>query len=192
MNIHTVTLAKLSALEVLVFQGKIKYFNICAFSSSGNPLFLEPFWMRYKASSAVMVPALHRMAYTMEGGGSNSVTDRLKQLILRLHTIVGNANVTGRFIVIGVGSSQLINAAVRALSAPNGSRPSSPSALVATPPYYPVSSYFTQSFILILSSHTWSISLSALFAFSTELSIFFIFIILKTPFLQNYSQIKSI
>lgn len=113
--------------------------KLVVFFCSGNPLFLEPFWLENEESSAVMVRGLHRMGYTLEAGGSSIITDRLQQLILRLHTVAGNANVTGRFVALGVGSMQLINAAVRALSASNGSQLSTPSKIVATPPFYSVS-----------------------------------------------------
>ncbi|BBH08975.1 tryptophan aminotransferase of Arabidopsis 1, partial [Prunus dulcis] len=66
-------------------------------ADSGDPYFLQPFWMQHAAQ----------------------ITQ-------------------GRYIVFGAGSTQLLNAAVHALSSHNSSNSSSPASVVATIPYYRV------------------------------------------------------
>ncbi|KAL6984258.1 hypothetical protein U1Q18_017635 [Sarracenia purpurea var. burkii] len=105
---------------------------------SGNPLFLEPFWMQKAASSAVLVAGWHRMGYAYND--HSSISEELQRRIQELHSAVGNAVTAGRFIVFGAGSTQLLNAAVHALSLAN---PSLPAGVVATPPFYPA--YKTQT-----------------------------------------------
>ncbi|RVW37453.1 Tryptophan aminotransferase-related protein 4 [Vitis vinifera] len=100
---------------------------------SGDPLFLEPFWMQHAASSALLVAGWHRMSYSFHD--HSLISKELEELIRKLHAIVGNANTTGRFIVFGAGSIQLLNAAVHALSPHNSSAPAK---VVATIPFYPV------------------------------------------------------
>ncbi|KAK2999390.1 hypothetical protein RJ639_023516 [Escallonia herrerae] len=73
-----------------------------------------------------------RMSYSFND--NSSISQELEKLIRKVHAIAKNA-VTGRFIVFGAGSTQLLNAAVHALSMDN---PSPPSAVVASVPFYPV------------------------------------------------------
>jgi hypothetical protein len=61
---------------------------------SGNPLFLEPYWRRHAAASAVVVSGWHRMSYTATDGVFQSV--ELKRQIRRLHRAVGNAVADGK------------------------------------------------------------------------------------------------
>ena len=89
--------------------------------------------MQHAASSAVLVAGWHRMSYSFND--HSSISQELVKLIRKLHAIVGNANTTGRFIVFGAGSTQLLNAAVHALSPHNSSAPAK---VVATIPFYPV------------------------------------------------------
>lgn len=96
---------------------------------SGNPYFLEPFWTENAESSAVLLSGWHRMGYA----SSSMVTEELEKHIRELHEIVGNAVTKERFIVFGVGSIQLLNAAVHALSPQNSS---SPARVVVSVPYY--------------------------------------------------------
>lgn len=102
-------------------------------------MFLEPFWLKHAASSSLVLPGWHRMSYEFEGG--SLISEELKNHIRRLHSVVGNANTDGRFIIFGAGATQLLNAAVHALSSDHdGDAPSSsPSRVVASIPYYPVS-----------------------------------------------------
>ncbi|KAL2894411.1 Tryptophan aminotransferase-related protein 3 [Bienertia sinuspersici] len=58
----------------------------------------------------------------------------LEKYIRKLHELVGNAITEGKHIVFGTGSTQLVNAAVHALS----SSSSTPTIVVASIPFYPV------------------------------------------------------
>ncbi|KAA8546607.1 hypothetical protein F0562_002654 [Nyssa sinensis] len=102
-------------------------------ADSGNPIFLEPFWMKHAASSAIVVAGWHRMGYEYDDG--SLISKELHRQICKLHAVTGNAITDGRYIIFGAGSTQLLNAAVHALSL-NGS--SSPAKVVASTPYYPV------------------------------------------------------
>ncbi|KAG5620946.1 hypothetical protein H5410_006164 [Solanum commersonii] len=101
---------------------------------SGNPMFLEPFWKQNAGSSGVMVAGWHRMGYEFEDG--SLISKQLKSVIHKLHDTVGNANTSNKYILFGAGSTQLLNAAVYALS--HHTPYSSPTKVVASAPYYPV------------------------------------------------------
>ena len=108
-------------------------FYHCAVDCSGNPLFLEPFWMQNAASSTVLVSGWHRMGYSYDN--RSSISKELEKYIRKLHFFVGNAVTEKRFIVFGAGSTQLLNAAVHALALDNST---SPARVVDTFPFYPV------------------------------------------------------
>ncbi|CAJ1953202.1 unnamed protein product [Sphenostylis stenocarpa] len=114
--------------------------NCSANAGSGDPYFLEPFWTKHAASSGVLVSGWHRMGYTYSDG--SYISQLLLDYLQKLHARVGNAITEGKHIVFGSGSTQLLNAAVYALS-PNHS---SPAKVVATAPYYPVYRTQTQFF----------------------------------------------
>ncbi|KAJ7969771.1 Tryptophan aminotransferase-related protein [Quillaja saponaria] len=106
---------------------------------SGDPIFLEPYWMKHAASSAVLVSGWHRMSYTYSDG--SYISQVLEKHIRKLHAHVGNAITDGRYIIFGVGSTQLLNAAVHALSPHTSSEP--PAKVIASAPFY--ASYRTQT-----------------------------------------------
>ncbi|KAL5122864.1 Tryptophan aminotransferase-related protein 4 [Glycine soja] len=119
-----------------------KFLSDCiANASSGDPYFLEPFWMRHAASSAILVSGWHRMSYSYSDG--SYISEVLVKYIQKVHSIVGNAITKGRYFIFGSGSTQLFNAAVYALSL-NSSV--SPAKVVATTPYYPLYRTQTQLF----------------------------------------------
>ncbi|CAK9134670.1 unnamed protein product [Ilex paraguariensis] len=99
----------------------------------GDPLYLEPFWMKHAASSAVLVAGWHRMSYRFSDG--SVISQELEKHIRKVHAIAGNAVTDGRYIVVGAGSTHLLGAAVYALSTGNSS---SPAKVVASTPYYPL------------------------------------------------------
>ncbi|KAI3675961.1 hypothetical protein L1987_85557 [Smallanthus sonchifolius] len=102
-------------------------------ADSGDPIFLEPFWMQNAVASAVVISGWHRMSYRY--ADYTLMSTELETYIRKLHSIVGNAVTEGRYMVFGVGSSQLLSAAVYALSSENSS---SPSNLLASIPFYPM------------------------------------------------------
>ncbi|KAG6784009.1 hypothetical protein POTOM_009691 [Populus tomentosa] len=111
-----------------------QFFPECsADANGGDPLFLEPFWMQHAASSALLVAGWHRMSYSY--GDQSTISRELEKHIRKLHDIVGNAATEGRYVVFGSGSTQLLSAAVYALSPDNSS---SPARVVASIPFYPV------------------------------------------------------
>ena len=74
------------------------------------------------------------MGYEFEDGSLTS--KELEKQIRKLHATAGNAITDGKYIVFGGGSTQLLSAAVNALSSKVSS---SPTKVVASVPYYPVS-----------------------------------------------------
>ncbi|KAL8208919.1 hypothetical protein R6Q57_008331 [Mikania cordata] len=102
-------------------------------ADSGDPVFLEPFWMKHATDSAVVISGWHRMSYIYDDG--TTMSKELENYIRKLHSAVGNAVTEGRYIVFGIGSTQLLNAAVYALSSGNSS---SPSNVLASIPFYPM------------------------------------------------------
>ncbi|OAY58512.1 hypothetical protein MANES_02G183501v8 [Manihot esculenta] len=109
-------------------------FSDCTVNADGgDPLFLEPFWVKHAASSALVVAGWHRMSYTY--GDQSFTSQELERHIRKLHDIVGNAVTQGKYIVFGAGSTQLLSAAVHALSSYNAS---SLARVVASIPFYPV------------------------------------------------------
>ncbi|TYJ25286.1 hypothetical protein E1A91_A07G039400v1 [Gossypium mustelinum] len=111
-------------------------------ADSGDPMFLEPFWLKHAASSTIVVPGWHRMSY--EFNDDSLISKELDAQIRKLHAVIGNAVTDGRFIIFGVGATQLLHAAVQALSTTN--HPSSPSRVVASTPYYPIYKEQTEFF----------------------------------------------
>ena len=98
----------------------------------------------------MLVSGWHRMGYTYSDG--SYISQLLVEYIQTLHDIVGNAVTEGKHIVFGSGSTQLLNAAVYALSPDTSSL--SPAKVVATPPYFPVSfiQHFQQN-LYVFSCH---------------------------------------
>nr|XP_043613366.1 tryptophan aminotransferase-related protein 4-like [Erigeron canadensis] len=112
--------------------------NCSADADSGDPIFLEPFWMQNAADSAVVISGWHRMSYVYND--NTLMSSELEKYIRKMHSIVGNAVTQERYLVFGIGSTQLLNAAVYALSSQNSS---SPSHVLASVPFYRV--YKTQT-----------------------------------------------
>ncbi|CAA0823601.1 Tryptophan aminotransferase-related protein 4, partial [Striga hermonthica] len=104
-------------------------------ADSGDPLFLEPFWRRHPATSAVVIAGWHRMSYTFSDTSPLWITQsrELENHIRRVHLAAANAITEGKYVIFGAGSTQLLGAAVYALSM----NLSSPAAVVAASPSYP-------------------------------------------------------
>jgi hypothetical protein len=105
-------------------------------SCSGDPQLFEDYWRQHPEMGTVVTPGWYRMGYQFGGGQlTNFVNHALEAAIRELHALTGNAVTEGRYIVLGTGSMQLINAAVHslALQQPNVSN------VVALAPYYGVS-----------------------------------------------------
>lgn len=90
--------------------------------------------MKHAASSSVLVAGWHRMSYAYSD--RTYVSRELEDRIRELHSVIRNAVTDRKFILFGVGSTQLIAAAVNSLFPPNSSAPAK---VVASIPYYAVS-----------------------------------------------------
>ncbi|KAH1260642.1 Tryptophan aminotransferase-related protein 4 [Glycine max] len=110
-------------------------------ADSGDPTFLEPFWVKNAASSAIVIAGWHRMSYEYSDG--SLISEELKAHIRNVHASVGNAITDGKYIIFGAGATHLLNAAVHALSSKASS---SPTKVVASTPYYPVYKEQTEFF----------------------------------------------
>ncbi|GJM93326.1 hypothetical protein PR202_ga09873 [Eleusine coracana subsp. coracana] len=108
--------------------------NCTADADSGNPLFLEPYWRRHAAASAVVFSGWHRISYSTTDGLFQSV--ELENHIRMLHRAVGNAVVDDKHVVFSAGSLQLINALVYALSPDANDADAPPARVVSAVPYY--------------------------------------------------------
>ncbi|KAI7735264.1 hypothetical protein M8C21_009984 [Ambrosia artemisiifolia] len=111
-------------------------------ADSGDPVFLEPFWMQHATDSAVVISGWHRMSYRY--ADYTTMSKELENYIRKLHSLVGNAVTEGRYLVFGIGSTQLLNAAVYALSSQNSS---SPSNVLASIPFYPVTNLMSKKML---------------------------------------------
>lgn len=76
------------------------------------------------------------MSYTFTFPGGTLISEELVKHVRKVHAVAKNAVTDGRYILFGDGSTQLLNAAVFALSPENSS--SSPARVVAHIPFYPV------------------------------------------------------
>lgn len=76
------------------------------------------------------------MGYPAKAAVEGFFTDALMAVIRGLHATVGNAVTEGRYIVVGTGSIQLVNAVVHALALQDAGRVSP---VVAKSPFYGVS-----------------------------------------------------
>ncbi|KAK4775341.1 hypothetical protein SAY86_010276 [Trapa natans] len=116
---------------------------VCPSPCSGDPLYMEEFWKERAARSAVVVSAWHRMSYSYSFTEEYfRVSEELEKHIRMLHDVAGNAVTGGKYIICGAGATQLLNAAVHALS-PQDPSSGSPASVVASAPYYKV--YQTQT-----------------------------------------------
>ncbi|KAI5654595.1 hypothetical protein M9H77_31782 [Catharanthus roseus] len=109
----------------------------------GNPIFLEPFWRQNAENSAILVAGRNRMGYEFEDG--SLISKEIEKQFRKLHAAVGNAITEDRYIVLGAGSTQLLNAAVYALSSDHDGS-SSHAKVVASAPYFPVIFKFFDKF----------------------------------------------
>ncbi|CAA6673096.1 unnamed protein product [Spirodela intermedia] len=94
----------------------------------------EEYWRSIAGDAAVVIPAWQGMSYLSSGAGVCWFMEpKLAEEIVRLHKLVGNARTAGWHIVVGVGSTQLFQAALFALSPPDAGEPIN---VVSAAPYY--------------------------------------------------------
>lgn len=111
----------------------ISVVDCVADADSGNPLLFEPYWRENADLGTVVIPGWYRMGYLAQDGRQEFYTDALMAAIRGLHATVGNAVTENRYIVVGTGSVQLINAVVHGLALQDAGRVSS---VVAKTPFY--------------------------------------------------------
>jgi L-tryptophan--pyruvate aminotransferase len=98
----------------------------------------RPFWDKVRDECTIEIKGDEWMSYF---GDTNNLcwymVPQMRDAILRLHNVVGNAVTKDKFLVLGTGSSQLYQALLYALSP---SEPfNHPINVVAAAPYYSVS-----------------------------------------------------
>lgn len=105
---------------------------------SGDPTMYESYWKKLDNKYNFTMPLHQSLSYF---ANKNSMCwflePELEESIKMLHKTVGNAAVDDHHIVVGTGSSQLILAALYALSDPLNEP--NPVSVVSAAPYYSVS-----------------------------------------------------
>lgn len=102
---------------------------------SGDPTLFEEYWLS-QATEATVIPSWQGMSYFAHRHNSFLFVDYyLEQAIRNIHSLVGNAVTEDRYLVLGVGSTQLYQAALYALASPTSPTPTS---VVSTTPHYSV------------------------------------------------------
>mmetsp|Transcript_37421 Transcript_37421/g.98995 ORF Transcript_37421/g.98995 Transcript_37421/m.98995 type:complete len:486 (-) Transcript_37421:201-1658(-) len=115
-------------------------------ANSGTPLMFENYWVHHPEATIKVAPSYHI--------GYGDEMPRLKDAIRSMHALVGNAVVDEtKHVVVGVGSTELINAALFALA--SGASTGDDPALVWTQsPYY--SGYRTPAEYFRSSAFEWT------------------------------------
>nr|KYP70242.1 Alliin lyase 1 [Cajanus cajan] len=94
----------------------------------------ERFWRLRGDKTTIIIPGWQSMSYLSDTSNICWFLEaEFAKEVVRLHKVVGNAVTEGRHIVVGTGSSQLILAALYALSSPDAHEPIS---VVSAAPYY--------------------------------------------------------
>ncbi|XP_027368861.1 tryptophan aminotransferase-related protein 2-like [Abrus precatorius] len=100
----------------------------------GDPTMYERFWRQMGDKTTIVIPGWQSMSYFSDVSNICWFLEpEFAKEVVRLHNVVGNAVTEGRHIVVGTGSSQLILAALFALSSPDAAEPIS---VVSAVPYY--------------------------------------------------------
>ncbi|XP_019163915.1 PREDICTED: L-tryptophan--pyruvate aminotransferase 1-like [Ipomoea nil] len=122
----------------------------------GDPAMYESYWRKMGKSCAITFAGDEHLSYFSD---VNKVCwfmePKLEEEIRRLHTVVGNAAVDNHddYIVVGNGSSQLIQAALYALSSHHSDHHPRPISVVCAAPYY--SSYPEMTEFLQSGMYKW-------------------------------------
>ncbi|KAE9597006.1 putative transaminase [Lupinus albus] len=103
----------------------------------GDPVVFGPYWKKRSDEYSVVIKGNDSMSYMSDP--SNVcwfMLPETKDAIKRIHSLVGNAVIEDKHIVVGTGSTQLFLAALFALSPSDSPQPIN---VVAQAPYYSVS-----------------------------------------------------
>ncbi|KAK4762443.1 hypothetical protein SAY86_008211 [Trapa natans] len=99
----------------------------------GDPMIFEEYWERMGDKCDLRIGGGDLMSYLSNPGGVCwFLLPQLEESIRRIHSLVGNAATQGRYIVVGTGSSQLVQTVLYALSSDSPH----PLSVVCAPPYY--------------------------------------------------------
>lgn len=99
----------------------------------GDPTLFEEYWLT-QPDAPTIIPSWQGLSYFAHRHNSYLFVDSfLEQTIRQLHGMIGNAVTEGRFLVLGVGSTQLYQAALYALTSPDSPTPTS---VVSAIPHY--------------------------------------------------------
>ncbi|CAK9182776.1 unnamed protein product [Ilex paraguariensis] len=100
----------------------------------GDPTVFESYWRKMGDNCTFIIAGYQSISYFADMKNLCWFLEpKLEEQIRRLHHVVGNAEVDDHHIVVGTGSSQLIQAALYALSPPDEREPIS---VVSAVPYY--------------------------------------------------------
>ncbi|XP_031101174.1 L-tryptophan--pyruvate aminotransferase 1-like [Ipomoea triloba] len=105
----------------------------------GDPAMYESYWRKMGKSCAITFAGDERLSYFSHVKKVCWFMEpKLEEEIRRLHNVVGNATVDNHddYIVVGNGSSQLIQAALYALSSLHSDHHTRPISVVSAAPYY--------------------------------------------------------
>ncbi|GLT50527.1 hypothetical protein SLA2020_240100 [Shorea laevis] len=118
----------------------------------GDPTMYETYWRGMGDRTTIVIPGWQTMSYFSDTRNLCWFLEpKFAQQVVRLHKVVGNAVTENHHIVVGTGSSQLIQAALYALSPKDAM---DPIPVVSTAPYY--SSYPLMTDILKSRLHKWA------------------------------------
>ena len=78
-------------------------------ADGGTPYIFEDYWVAHPEAQITIRPSYHI-------GYSFGTLPRLERAIRELHSMTGNALTRGRYLVVGIGSTELVNAAIYALA----------------------------------------------------------------------------
>ncbi|XP_075485985.1 L-tryptophan--pyruvate aminotransferase 1-like [Primulina tabacum] len=101
----------------------------------GDPTMYESYWQNVGSKYAVTIAACQSLSYFANAKNLCWFLEpKLEEEIKMLHNVVGNAVVQDHYIVVGTGSSQLIQAALYALC--DSLNEPNPISVVSAAPYY--------------------------------------------------------
>ncbi|XP_073048636.1 tryptophan aminotransferase-related protein 2-like [Primulina eburnea] len=100
----------------------------------GDPTMYERYWQKMGDKTAVLIPGWRFISYFSDVKNLCWFLEpEFANAIIRLHELVGNAVTENRYIVVGTGSTQLLQAVLYAVSPPNATEPIT---VVSAAPFY--------------------------------------------------------
>ncbi|KAJ8753499.1 hypothetical protein K2173_022740 [Erythroxylum novogranatense] len=100
----------------------------------GDPTMYERYWQQVGDKSSILIPGWRSVSYLSDPGNVCWFLEpEFAKQVTRLHKIVRNAETEGRHIVVGTGSTQLVQALLYALSPQDAKEPIN---VVSAAPYY--------------------------------------------------------